>query len=163
VTSSFQLKHAVFSVFVCGLLMIPSMGHAETYGSKLGLGLMLGNPLGGNIKGWVNESQAIDGGIGLGFLGGEHLQVHATYLWHFDAVNEPTVDMLFYTGVGPALDIKENRRIPSYLYLRVSAGLNFTFPKLKENGAPIDFFVETAPLFGKEVKVDANLGARYWF
>jgi len=152
-----------FALLAGAILLTPTMVSADTYGSKLGLGFMLGNPLGGNIKGWVNDNQAIDGGIGLGFLGGEHLQVHATYLWHFDAVNEPSVDMKFYTGVGPALDIKENRKIPTYLYLRVSAGLNFTFQKLKENGAPIDFFVEAAPLFGKGVKVDANLGARYWF
>ena len=60
-------------------------------------------------------------------------------------------------------EVKEERKIPTYLYLRASAGLNFTFPKMEENGAPIDFFVEAAPLFGKGVKVDANLGARYWF
>ena len=158
-----QTRNILVALVLGAALVLPGLAHAETYGRKLGLGLMLGNPLGGNIKGWVNDSQAIDGGIGLGFLGGEHLQVHATYLWHFEAVTEPSVDMDFYTGVGPALDVKEERKIPTYLYLRASAGLNFTFPKMEENGAPIDFFVEAAPLFGKGVKVDANLGARYWF
>ena len=84
-------------IVVVSAFVLPGLAHAETYGRKLGLGLMLGNPLGGNIKGWVSDTQAIDGGIGLGFLGGEHLQVHATYLWHFAAVSEPSVDMDFYT------------------------------------------------------------------
>ena len=66
-------------VVIVGAFVLPGLAHADTYDRKLGLGLMLGNPLGGNIKGWVNESQAIDGGIGLGFLGGEHLQVCLLY------------------------------------------------------------------------------------
>ena len=145
------------------LCLFPGSSSGETYDKKLGMGLMLGNPLGGNLKGWVNESQAIDGGIGLGFLGGEHLQVHATYLWHFDALKEKNVEMLFYAGTGPALDIKEDRRSPALLFLRVSAGLNFTFEELRKQKLPIDFFLEAAPQFGKSVKVDANLGVRYWF
>ena len=143
------------------LLAAPAAG--ETYGKRLGLGLMLGNPIGGNLKGWVNDSQAVDGGIGLGFIGGEHLQVHSTYLWHFDALDEETVEMNFYTGVGPSLDIKEDRRTPFLLFIRTVLGLNFTFAELERQNIPIDFFLEAAPQFGKTVKVDANLGARYWF
>lgn len=145
------------------LAFLPLSAQADVYGKDFGMGLMLGNPLGINVKGYVSEDQAIDGGVGLGFLGGERLQVHATYLWHFQAVEENALDMFFYTGVGPAVDIKEKRRTPTLLFLRVSMGLAFTFSAFEEKGVPIDLFVETAPLFGKEVKIDANLGARYWF
>lgn len=156
-----RIPAAILFMMLC--LTAPA-GATDTYGSTMGAGLMLGNPLGLNLKAWVAEEQAIDGGFGLGFLGGEHIQVHSTYLFHFEGFEKPTAAMKFYLGLGLAMDINENRkRTPLLLYLRPSAGLAFTFPELKAKDVPLDFFIEAAPLLGKDVKVDANLGARYWF
>ena len=88
-------------LFVMGMLSAVLEKEAigsETYGSPMGVGLMLGNPLGMNMKIWVEDEQAIDGGFGLGFLGGEHLQVHSTYLFHFKGFKKETAEMKFYLG-----------------------------------------------------------------
>ena len=151
------------AVMIFDPLLCPPAGLAKTYNKELGLGILLGNPTGGSLKAWMNETQAIDGAIGFGFLGGERLQIHSTYLWHFKGMRSDTVILNFYAGPGLALDVKESRRHPANLALRGAGGLVFEFDPWEKANAPVDLFIEAAVLLGAESNVDANLGARYWF
>jgi hypothetical protein len=126
---------------------------------------MLGNPLGVSVKGFLDDNQAIDGAVGLSFLGGERMQIHSTYLWHFEVVKTDALEMPFYTGVGPAIDFQENPKSSqtTFLYVRAPIGLAFYITELEEKDVPLDLFIESAVLLGGGVQIDLNLGARYYF
>ena len=69
------------------LALAPS-AHAQR-GGDFGLGLIIGDPTGLSGKGFVSETNAIDFAVGFSFIHGDHLQLHADYLWHFDIKRWP--------------------------------------------------------------------------
>ena len=156
-----------------GMLFLPAFvvmacasSAAAQRGGDFGLGLVIGDPTGLSGKAFVSETNAIDFAVGLGFIGGDHLHVHADYLWHFDVKRWPAEQLDLYLGVGPKLGIGfghgANHGDRVGLGARAPFGLAMRFLE-----APFDVFVEVAAglwlIPDPGFDLDAAIGGRYWF
>jgi hypothetical protein len=148
-----------FSILI--LLAVATGSAAAQNTNDFGLGLILGDPTGANCKYMLSPEMAIDGAIGFGIIGGDHLNIHADFLWQFDIQQWPAGSLDLYLGVGPKLAVGRGKT-DLLLGARAPIGVSFLFSKV-----PIDIFLEVAiGLFIVEevdLDVDAAIGARYWF
>jgi hypothetical protein len=128
---------------------------------KFGVGLMLGEPTGASLKYWLNDTLAIDGGMGWSFHHEDNLHLHADVLWHkFDLFHVEGGQLPLYFGVGPRLKLRDNRE--DRFGIRGPVGVSYMFDDL-----PVDIFLEVAPVidFTPKTRLEftAGIGARYWF
>ncbi|OGS27558.1 MAG: hypothetical protein A2297_00060 [Elusimicrobia bacterium RIFOXYB2_FULL_48_7] len=132
---------------------------AQSAGSgKFGLGLMVGSPVGICFKYWLNEINALTGGISLG--SGPVIQLN--YLWHnFSAITPDEGRLPVHYGFGAQIYTGSERN-NSTLGLRGVIGLTYIFDR-----APVDMFLELAPLLEmgdhSELRLTASAGARFYF
>ena len=128
-----------------------------------GLGVIIGDPTGLSGKYFVSPEFAIDGAIGLGWIGGGHLHMHVDVLWHFEIERWSSARLDLYLGVGPKLAIKGKRHDDE---LRIGARAPFGMAMMFTE-APFDVFVEVAAGLWLVRKpgfdVDVAIGGRYWF
>jgi len=141
---------------------MPAGARASDSGD-FGLGLIVGDPTGASAKYFLSSVNAIDGAVGFGFIGGNHISLHADLLWHFPVQQWPQMQLDLYLGVGPRFGIRTKKRDDNVLIGgRGPIGIALTF-----RGAPIDIFLEAAAglwiveKFGFDL--DAAIGARFWF
>ncbi len=147
------------SVWMIALvLVLPAACQAQDEG--FGLGLIVGEPTGISLKQWTGPRTALAGGVAWSFLDDAALHVHGDYLIHAThRSREWRQRSPFYYGVGARLKAEDD---DTWLGVRVPLGAAFFF-----NDAPIDFFVEAAPLMDlmpeTEFRINAAIGARYYF
>ena len=129
--------------------------------SGLGIGLMLGEPSGLAGKYWLSENNALDFGIGTGFLGDNSgLSFHTDYLYHINDLIKWNYKATFYYGFGLRM------RFPSgsstAFGVRGVAGVMMIVKDL-----PMDVFFELAPSFRllptTGLDIDIAIGSRYYF
>lgn len=131
-----------------------SAAAAQPSAGQLGVGVELGEQNGATAKYWVNDTQAVD--LGLGESDGD-FSAHASYSWHaWDILPKPPRGTLgVYAGLGARIRDDE-------FGLRPSAGLDYWV----ENH-PIEAFFEGAPVFrlSPDTGVDytAVIGVRFYF
>jgi len=125
-----------------------------------GLGIIIGEPTGISFKGWVNERNAIDGGLAWSFTRNGSVHVHADYLWHSFRVFQTQERIPIYYGIGGRIRTGHNEE--AQLGVRVPVGIGYLF-----KDAPVDLFFEIAPIVDlapkTELEANAGLGARFWF
>ncbi len=160
----FILKQSIFKMkrYIL-LLTILVISSSFLFGQKsgFGIGMMLGEPSGLAGKYWLNENNAIDFGIGAGFLGNNSgLSFHADYLYHINDLIKWEYKTIFYYGFGLRL------RLPSgsstAFGVRGASGILMLVKDL-----PIDVFFELAPSFRllptTGLDLDIAIGGRYYF
>ena len=73
---------------------------SETYAGKLGVGIVIGEPTGGSIKYWLNDTLAVDGAVGWSSHDNTDLYAHSDLLWHnFDLFPVARGRLPVYIGV----------------------------------------------------------------
>jgi len=87
-----------FAVVMAALVCSLSAYGQGPKGKEFGFGLMVGEPLGGTVKYWLNKENALVGDIGRSYFGNPRLQVD--YLWHFDAFQSQVVKLYAGPGLG---------------------------------------------------------------
>jgi len=140
--------------------MVISLLLSVTAWSQTGVGFTLGNPIGVNGKHWLNNSQAVDGGIGFSIFGKSNLQIHSDFLLHnenaFYFNDTYPLDLSF--GIGGRMEFADDIIIGA----RIPVGL---VHKLEKENA--DIFAEAAPILdfiGKTgIELHLLFGARYYF
>lgn len=151
------MKKTFFLLLLTGLLVFTNT-HAQE--NKFGVGVMLGAPTGFSAKYWLSEENALDFGLAYSFVeSGNAVSLHADYLYH-ESRWFPRFERLdFYYGFGARIRSNSNQ---TSLGIRGVAGLALM---LKE--APVDIFVEFAPVFklipSTALNLDCAIGARYYF
>jgi hypothetical protein len=135
------------------VILLTSIGFAQ--GRGLGLGLMIGEPTGVSVKGWLTHSGAIQLGIGWPSLSqNDGLAVSAEYLWHSHVFGSREHLPLFY-GLG---GIFGNDLIAA----RGIFGIAW-WPR----GSHIDVFLQLAPALyfkpSSKFDLDFGFGVRYFF
>ena len=147
---------------------------AQAQRSGFGAGLIIGEPTGFSLKGWITSDRAIDAALAWDLGTGGAFRVHGDYLFHkygLIAVGKGALPLYF----GPGLRMRfwndgrhwrhgdrndENGRMD--LAVRFPVGLAYQF-----DGAPVDCFVELVPSLGlipyTYFDLDLAIGARYWF
>ncbi|OLD60811.1 MAG: hypothetical protein AUI33_15170 [Ignavibacteria bacterium 13_1_40CM_2_61_4] len=125
-----------------------------------GLGIIIGEPTGISFKGWLNERNAIDGGLAWSFTRNGSFHAHADYLWHSFHVFQTQERIPLYFGIGAR--IKTGRYDDAQFGVRVPVGVGYLF-----KDAPVDLFFEIAPIVDlapkTELEANAGLGVRIWF
>lgn len=140
-----------------------------------GLGLELGSPAGITGKYFLNESNALQ--FGLGWYNGYYrdyfgYHIYGDYLWHpISLVSASAFELPLFVGVGLQFADFEDRRDRVYddaigFGIRVPVGIAFDF-----NDIPLDIFLQFVPSLNfydgyrdrGGIWVDFSIGIRYWF
>jgi hypothetical protein len=125
--------------------------------SDLGVGVVLGEPIGGTAKLWLDSRSAVD--LGLGLSDG-NLAFWGDILWHdWTLLPQPTGGKLgTYFGAGPQIRTGDDTRFG----IRTLMGVNFL-----PTGHPLEAFAEVGPMFrltqGGDVDVIGGVGIRFLF
>ncbi len=151
------------AILIIGLLtVLAATGYSQDKG--FGAGLIFGEPTGLSLKGWLSATTAWDAGLAWSFQSDSKnndgsLHIHADYLWHdFSLISVSKGRMPLYFGVGGRARLGDKTKIG----VRGVVGLSYMF-----DGAPIDIFLELAPVFDVVDETDFDLtggiGVRYFF
>lgn len=156
---------AVLAAGLCWLAASPAA--AQTPSDRdFGLGLIIGDPTGVTMKGFLTPETAIDGAVGFSLLHGNDLALHADFLWHFPIKQWPNAALDLYLGVGPALGFHDHGHRDDHNDVRIGARAPFGLAVMF-NPARFDVFLEVAAKLwlveDVHFNLDAAIGGRYWF
>ena len=125
-----------------------------------GLGVILGEPTGISGKYWVSPNTAFDGVVAWSFGNQSAFHAHLDYLFHhFNLFKVEQGKLALYYGIGGRVRAEsDDRRVG----VRVPVGLAYLV-----EGAPLDIFVEVAPIFesipATGISLNGGIGIRYFF
>ena len=133
----------------------------------IGVGIMIGEPVGFCARLYLSDDQAIQGAVGAAFIG-DGLQVHADYVFHpYILQSRDSFVLATYLGPGVRVIQYDKGRDDTFVALGIRAvgGLLFDFKN------PLDAFVEVAGVFeygfadeeGFGIALNAGAGVRYYF
>lgn len=140
-------------------LFLAACGFAQERG--FGVGVIIGQPTGFSAKSWINQTNALDFGLGFSFAKDDNrIHIHSDYLWHSYNIIQSTEKFALYYG--PGLKLRTGKNNDAQLGIRGVLGLAWMSSKV-----PLDVFLEVAPVLnfipGTGFKMDAGFGARYYF
>lgn len=142
------------------LLVVLAAGAARAQEKGFGAGILLGEPTGVSLKGWLSPTTAVDAGIGWSFRNDGGFHLHADYLFHNFDVFHTTERLPLYYGIGGRLETASHT--DAHLGIRMVVGVDMLF-----RSAPFDIFFEIAPVLDlaptTEGTVNAGIGGRFWF
>ena len=140
---------------------LPAAKKTELTIQQIGVGLILGDPLGFSAKLWLDNETAIDAAVAWSSTAKFHLQ--ADYVWHkvdmIELKDSPDKIAVYY---GPGALIRIANDDSFVLGARGVIGINYII-----KNAPFDTFVELAPSFFLTPSMHFTLlggfGARFFF
>lgn len=141
------------------LIMLCWITQAQS-SQDIGVGAMIGHPVGFTAKKWVKSSQAIDGGAAWSIGPNPHFMLFSDYLWHkTDALYfKDTQPLDFYFGAGGRMKFDDEIE----LGVRLPLGLAAYF-----HDRQIETYVEVAPIidFISNTDLEGHLvaGMRIYF
>ena len=136
---------AIFGIWIAGIANADTsrVGSAQ----DLGIGPMLGQPMGASAKYWFNSTVAAD--VGLGYHFDDNLAVHSDILWHsFSSFGLTNGRLPFYLGAGGRVLVGDD----SQFGIRLPLGISFL-----PSADPLEFFFELAPVVQLAPDLDADL------
>jgi hypothetical protein len=128
---------------------------------RFGVGVIFGEPTGVALKYFLNDTIAVDGGVGWAFHHHTDWHLHGDILWHnFDLIPVPEGKLPLYFGVGARFKVED--RDDDRFGIRVPVGVSYIFERL-----PMDVFAEIAPVLDLAPStrggLTAGVGIRWWF
>lgn len=132
-----------------------------TLGGSFDTGIILGDPAGLSIKGWINDVHAYDVAISSSSGRRDKRYIHGDYLRHdYTLINISGGDLPVYYGIGARVLDQDNKKTEAGL--RIPVGLDYL-----SNRYPVSVFAEIAPRLDltpdTDFKIDAAVGIRYRF
>lgn len=126
-----------------------------------GLGIILGEPTGLDLKWFLSNVNAVEGAIAWSFSDDTDVHIQVDYLYHFYDWIEVKKGLLpVFIGVGGRVAFREHR--DDRLGVRVPVGLSYEF-----DGGVADVFGELVPILDLAPDTDFDfegaIGARFWF
>jgi len=163
-------KFIVVFCIMCFAILLPASGIAQVSpygpeGRRFGAGIIVGDPTGITLKGYLTSRLAIDAIGAWSFVNDAFTAIgDVTY----DVLDIPTplstVSFPFYIGAGGKIGIhgkKDNQR-KTIVGVRVPLGIAAQW-----NNHPAEVYVEVAPgiefVPGTEFDITGGIGARYYF
>lgn len=157
---------SLFLVTLVVALLASPAASAQPNPGSFGFGLILGEPTGVSLKGALSGSNSWDAAIGKSWFGGLH--IHADYLWDINAFRSSAVGLYF--GVGGVLGFGGGNGIFLDGNDKVGAGRSDEGGGVAIGGrvvgginavpfsAPLEFFLELAPIIGLVPNVGVGTG-----
>jgi hypothetical protein len=142
------------------IAMFCAQTHATPRG-PFGLGIIVGEPTGLDLKYFLNDENAIEGAVAWSFSGDTDVHIQVDYLYHFyDWIKVEKGLLPVFIGVGGRVAFVENA--DDKLGLRIPVGLSYEF-----EGGVVDVFGELVPVLELAPDTDFDfegaIGARFWF
>ena len=130
-------------------------------GRAFALGVIAGEPTGITGKYMLNDSNAIDGGVGWKTSGDNEFHIYADYLFHFHhLIGAGDGDLPVYIGGGVRWVKREKK--DNKLGMRLPVGLEYRF-----GGGALGAFAELVPVLNLKPDTDFDLeggvGIRFYF
>jgi hypothetical protein len=134
---------------------------ASPAASGFGAGLILGEPTGLSLKGWLSSKTALDFDLGGEWERRSAVQMNADYLIHsFDLLHVDRGELPVYFGLGGRLAFPEHR--DTRAGFRFPVGIAYEFPDM-----PVEVFAEIAPIIdvapAGALRWNGGIGLRYYF
>jgi hypothetical protein len=129
---------------------------------KVGLGFILGEPTGVDMKFWIANEHALEFGAAWSLSGDNQFHFQGDYLFHrFGLIKIDTGDDFpLYFGVGGRVIFRDNAK--DTVGIRFPVGLDYIWKNY-----PFDVFGEIVPILDVAPDTDFDLegaiGARFWF
>lgn len=124
-----------------------------------GLGVILGEPTGVSVKGWISSQSAFDAAFAWSFRRDGFLHMHADYLWHFQDIVNTSQRVNPYIGIGGRIAARDGSAV-------VGARIPFGIAWIPSD-SPVDIFLEIAPIIDltpdTEINANGGLGIRFYF
>ncbi|MBS1546575.1 MAG: hypothetical protein JST38_20530 [Bacteroidetes bacterium] len=156
-------------------LLLAVASYTKAQSSGFGAGIILGEPTGISLKGWISGDRAVDGALAWSLRDGAYFSIHADYLFHnMDLIKLGKGKLPLYYGPGLRLRTWNNNRYwhhgrwydndgnSASLGVRFPVGLDYLPEK-----APVDVFLEVVPgldlVPATDFDISGAIGVRYWF
>lgn len=123
---------------------------------EVGVGVIVGDPVGGTAKLWLDKDFAVD--VGVGFSG--DVAFWGDILYHmWDIFPQPQEGKLgLYLGAGPRIETRSDAEFG----IRTIGGVTWRLAK-----HPLELFAEAGPVFRMTphggVDADGGVGVRFYF
>lgn len=148
-------KRVVFAFLAALILtaLVPFAAARDLGKGDFGLGLILGDPAGINLKYWTGSTTALSGAFAWSVGKEKAFLAHVDYVFHdFGMFKVKTGRLGLYYGAGARLKTNGETRVG----IRIPLGVTYVFER-----APLDVFFEVAPLLDviPETKGDVQGGA----
>lgn len=149
------MKHFYSALIIA--VLAASSAFAQERG--IGVGAILGEPIGGSFKMWLSDNTAVDAAVAHANWSDSGLSIHSDYLWHnFDWLSAGSGKLPVYFGVGGRVKFADDTQFG----IRGPVGVSYML-----DNVPVDVFGEVAPILdvtpGIRVEWSFAVGARYWF
>jgi hypothetical protein len=156
-----DMKRIVLAaVMVLAAVSFARPAEATPRGS-FGMGIIVGEPTGLDLKWFLNDVNAIEGAVAWSFSGDTDVHIQVDYLYHFyDWIKVSKGLLPVFMGVGGRVAFRENH--DDKLGIRIPVGISYEF-----DGGVVDVFGELVPVLDLAPDTDFDfegaLGARFWF
>ena len=157
----------IVTMIALGAAQSAAAAQPDTATKGLGAGIILGEPTGLSLKGWIDRDSAVDAAAAWAFSGNSSFQIHADYLKHvFGIINTGDIGgrLPFYYGVGGRVKFHDERNGEANTLVGVRIPFGLTY--LPDN-EPFDLFFEIVPVLdatpSTDLRLNAAIGGRYYF
>ncbi len=125
----------LLSILIVGTDVYAATSRVGT-AQDIGIGTMLGQPMGVTAKYWTSSSVAVDAAMGYHF--NHNFDMHADMLWHtFSSFDISNGRLPFYVGLGARTLLGDDNQLGA----RLPFGASYL-----PSSDPIELFVELAPV-----------------
>ena len=156
-----MIRRCLFAV-LCAAVLAIAAGPVAAKEKKVGLGFILGEPTGLDVKFWLANQHALEFGVAWSLSGNNEFHIQGDYLFHkFDVFDLTTGDdfPLFF-GIGGRMILVDNYK--DVFGIRFPVGLTYIFANY-----PFDIFGEIVPILDvapdSDFDLEGAIGARFWF
>lgn len=144
------------------LLVATAVGTASAQEKNVGLGFIIGEPTGIDVKINLTKIHALEFALAWSLSDENDLHIQGDYLWHkYDVIKLNNSDeMPLFFGIGGRIILRED--VDDVVGVRFPVGLDYIFANY-----PFDIFVEIVPILDlapdTDFDLEGALGARFWF
>lgn len=155
------MKHIVIIAAVTLAVGVLAGPADATPRGPFGLGIIVGEPTGLDLKWFLNNVNAVEGAVAWSFSGDTEVHIQADYLYHFYEWIEVKQGLLpVFIGIGGRIAFVEND--DDLVGVRIPIGLSYEF-----EGGVVDVFGELVPVLNltpdTEFDFEGAIGGRFWF
>ena len=150
------------SAALCALALAATAAPSHADDKRVGLGFILGEPTGIDVKFWLANEHALEFGAAWSLSGNNEFHLQGDYLFHkYDLFQLKTADELpLFFGVGGRMILVDN--YDDVFGIRFPVGLAYIFANY-----PFDIFGEVVPILDvapdSDFDLEGAVGARFWF